>query len=315
MWWPMTASLTPRTFAVRSVGSVARRCLKSDGTGRVVAAFGAAIYFETGPELICIGTAAIEPGPVNLVTSAPASADWSAMPLNGPVVVTTSEIRVTKHLRFPFAGAVTWAPEAIKMVDPALVASGLAAFRKAARYQDAEGGIGRFIDPGFRPEQGNGECRAAMAPISEAQQWLAQAFGQGPSEPDQRWVRKLTGLGQGLTPSGDDFLGGVMIALHALGCPEICRILWTALRPCAERSTNEISLTLLKAASDGQGSASLHRALQGILCGDPQGIHSTIPLLDRIGHSSGWDAMTGVVVTVDAWLRSVAVCDAEGQCG
>ena len=192
----------------------------------------------------------------------------------------------------------------------AAAAFGLAAFRKTFCSQPIEGGIGRFIDPDYYPERRHNECRAAMVPITEARRWLAHAFGlafrsrQMAPSADRLWVGKLTGLGVGLTPSGDDFLGGMMIALHSLGNPEICRALWTSVRPCAENSTNTISLALLRAASEGLGSDSLHESVSGILRGDIGAIHDTMPGLDRIGHSSGWDAMTGATVALDCWLQS-----------
>ncbi len=124
-----------------------------------------------------------------------------------------------------------------------------------------------------------------------------------PQSDDRRWIGRLTGLGAGLTPSGDDFLGGMMIALHSLGHTEICRSLWEGVRPCAERTTNIISLALLRAAAEGLGSASVHKSLSGILRGDIEAVHDSMPGLVRIGHSSGWDTLTGVVTVLDCWLQ------------
>jgi hypothetical protein len=235
--------------------------------------------------------------------------DWraSGIRLHEPVAIAASEIRVAKQFRFPLTRAIAWSPEPVaEAIDPAAAAFGLAAFRKAFSSRPIEDGIGRFIDPAYYPERRHSECRAANVPISEARRWLARAFGrrQMASRADLQWAGKLTGLGVGLTPSGDDFLGGMMIALHSLGNPEICRALWNSVRPCAENSTNTISLALLRAASEGLGSASIHMSVSGILRSDIEAIHGSMPGLDRIGHSSGWDAMTGATVALDSWLQS-----------
>jgi hypothetical protein len=135
---------------------------------------------------------------------------------------------------------------------------------------------------------------------------LVRAF----RKPDQttaaglHWVRPLIGLGPGLTPSGDDFTGGMMIALHGLGETGTCRHLWRPIRRCAEEAGNPISCAHLRAASEGGGSAGIHRALSTILAGRPETIRNSLPGIDRIGHVSGWDTMAGVIVVLDAWLAA-----------
>ena len=305
----MVSLARPLTFAVHSVGPVARRCLSNPTRGRVAAVFAAAFYIEIGSQLICVGTAALEPGPLNLNTLAPAGLDWRASGIrsNDAVIISASEIRVAKQFRFTLLRAIAWSPEPVaEAIDPAAAVIGLAAFRKTFCSQLTEDGIGRFIDPDYHPEKLDGECRAAKVPIIEARCWLVRAFRRKRTalSADRRWIGKLTGLGVGLTPSGDDFLGGVMIALHSLGNNEIGRVLWSSIRPCAEESTNTISLAHLRAASEGLGSASIHRSVSGILRGDIAAIHDSAPGLDRMGHASGWDAMTGAAVALDSWLKS-----------
>ena len=63
----------------------------------------------------------------------------------------------------------------------------------------------------------------AREPIGRLAEILAVAMSADQSLPPDTslWVSRLVGLGPGLTPSGDDFLGGMMIALGLLGRPAL----------------------------------------------------------------------------------------------
>ena len=106
----------------------------------------------------------------------------------------------------------------------------------------------------------------------------------------------LLGLGPGLTPSGDDLLGGLMIALTALDQTGVRDQLWDALRPELEMLTNEISAMHLAVAADGLGSAACHEALNAMLAGTPPDLDA----IDAIGHTSGWDMLAGMAVALAA---------------
>jgi hypothetical protein len=305
----MASFAQPLSISTQTIGLVAGRFLNDREKGRIAAVFRSAFYIETGLHLVCVGTSVLEPGPLNLITSAPADTDWRAIGvhLHGPVTISASEIRLGHQFRFPTASAALWSPEqVVDAIDPGAVALGLAAFREAFSGQPVEAGIGRFIHPNYVPGRDHYECRAAEIPIAEARRWLTHAFTHAETAPGGTpgWIGNLTGLGAGLTPAGDDFLGGMMIALHALGSAGICRSLWSGVRPFAEKTTNAISLAFLRAASEGLGSASLHKALSGILRSDIAAVHDVMPGLGRIGHSSGWDTMTGIVTALDCWLQS-----------
>jgi len=98
-------------------------------------------------------------------------------------------------------------------------------------------------------------------------------------------------LGPGLTPSGDDFLGGVMLALHHVHRAAQARGLWRSLEPRLSR-TAPISAAHLAAAAAGEGHEALHAALLHLFQREP-GWPAALDALDAIGHCSGWDALAG----------------------
>jgi len=119
-------------------------------------------------------------------------------------------------------------------------------------------------------------------------------------------VRALIGLGSGLTPSGDDLLVGYLTGL------------WCAVRNKSERmkfvsnlgkaiihhsqQTNDISRAYLYHASHGQVSSRLANLAMAICRGeDSDRILTTIESAVRVGHTSGMDAVTGLLIGLAAW--------------
>lgn len=103
----------------------------------------------------------------------------------------------------------------------------------------------------------------------------------------------LIGLGVGLTPSGDDALGGAAIALRAFGDDRAADTLAAFLRATAPGKTSDIAWAFLDAACDGQGTSGFHGALAALVEG------GDFAPLDSMGHSSGWDAMDGALAALE----------------
>lgn len=110
----------------------------------------------------------------------------------------------------------------------------------------------------------------------------------------------LVGLGEGLTPSGDDFIGGLLFANYTLqkiydkfqgiSLPDVELFL-----DHSKNRTNLISFTLLKDLARGSTFETLHRFINNILADQHLEDVKSIGLdLVRIGHSTGWDLLTGL---------------------
>lgn len=112
---------------------------------------------------------------------------------------------------------------------------------------------------------------------------------------------RLLGLGQGLTPSGDDFVGGACFALRHAPRDAWCAGLPTVLagiRQAARTATNVISAAFLDDLIDGSSYGALHEllaALQGRA--EPEILRRTQALL-RVGASSGADMLAGLLATL-----------------
>lgn len=115
--------------------------------------------------------------------------------------------------------------------------------------------------------------------------WLA-----GKGTPDDC----LIGLGPGLTPAGDDFVGGALIALRAFGHGGAADRIAAWALPLAESQTSRISRAHLACAAQGQGHETLH-ALLCALSRKAEERAAALAGLDRMGHSSGRDAAAGAL--------------------
>ena len=126
---------------------------------------------------------------------------------------------------------------------------------------------------------------------------LASWIAQGASGREPALAARLVGLGNGLTPAGDDLIGGAIIALHALGRKAVAQRVASWALGLARTRTNRISRAHLACAAAGQGHEALHLALAAILAGRSS-LRKELSALRRIGHSSGMDALGGALLTL-----------------
>lgn len=178
---------------------------------------------------------------------------------------TKNEVRFSSGLTFPIQGAVLWRPV------PA------PAFRRGALPR-----IKRIFPA---------ESEALAG-------WIAHgAMGSAPTK-----AARLVGLGSGLTPAGDDLIGGALIALHALGEQRIANRLAKWALHLARSRTNRISFAHLACAAAGEGHEALHHALSAILAGR-RNQRQELSALRRIGHTSGMDALNGALLVLNVTAR------------
>jgi hypothetical protein len=133
--------------------------------------------------------------------------------------------------------------------------------------------------------QHNALATHAQPALEALEQWLRH----GLAVPDP--AAALIGLGPGLTPSGDDYLGGMLVALRALARDAQADALWRWLQPQLVAGTSAISAAHLEAAAAGEAHEIVHEVLL-----DPRQAQK----LDRIGHCSGWDALAGAAAVLRA---------------
>jgi hypothetical protein len=114
----------------------------------------------------------------------------------------------------------------------------------------------------------------------------------------------LVGLGEGLTPSGDDFLGGLLFGLRQQACADFDEtwIDWDVVRDWvadASTLTSRISHAILSDLAAGHGPEPLHALARETLSGGSREVvagHAARVI--RIGNTSGWDLLAGFSVAL-----------------
>jgi len=222
------------------------------GEGEVCAVFKRSFYLRFAEGYTCVGDESIGRGPLNAIVD-----DFAAPALGERVALSIGD---------------TW--------SPARSAAGrfdLGALREAARERVPAEGLGCLV-----AGKHNALSAYAQPALDAVDEWIAGNALDARAE-------QLVGLGPGLTPSGDDYLGGVMVALHHCGRSAQAAALWRWLEPRLASRTSAISAAHLSPAASGAAHEALHRVLDG---------ETDLQPLDAVGHCSGWDALAGSVAVL-----------------
>jgi hypothetical protein len=111
-------------------------------------------------------------------------------------------------------------------------------------------------------------------------------------------VKVLVGLGEGLTPSGDDFLVGLLAVLHVTGFLP-CRAgspLHTQFCQCIRLGTSQLSGEFLRCAFEGHFAEPLVMLVRSLCAPVMDAWPAHAATLAAVGHSSGVDAMVGIAL-------------------
>jgi hypothetical protein len=141
----------------------------------------------------------------------------------------------------------------------------------------------------------------------------ARTLTEGLLDPDSvllpARVSTLVGAGQGLTPSGDDVLCGVLLGLrlHSRGSVSLVDRLWAAVRPRLTTTTS-LSAALLTEAAQGYAVAPVMRLAEALVApareplqaSTTPSVTSALQAVLAIGHSSGADLLGGLAGCLDA---------------
>lgn len=317
---PGVSRAQPFTFPVTLLGAGAERALASGLDGRVMAVFRRSFYVESeAGGLACLGPPSLGAGPLNAIAALPGGIDWRASGLVAGVPARRGgdALVVGGRFAFPLAGAPAWRPAPPRgSWTAADLGRGLDTLAARARQVAPADCLCPLI-PGLAGREGAaGEgnfaasplLRAASAAAAALRAWLESVlgddrWGEGEDARRLRGAAGLIGLGPGLTPSGDDFVGGAMIALRTFGQGGAADRLAAWALPLARARTGAISTAHLASAAEGEGAAALHETLAALGTPGAPGLDARLDAIDAIGHTSGWDALAGAVAAAAALGR------------
>lgn len=277
-----------------------------------IACFRRSMYLRgVNGDIVCLCSPVIDPGPLNVRCVLPETTDWRRLDLGAErtAEVEGESLRFGRKTVFCFGRAQAWEPTRGNSLHGATLVR-LEAVLDAAAGRASDMGLGAVFRParsrfarGRRPSA-NRVLEAAAPALRALARWLKNAcLRQQPRllRPPCEAI-ELIGLGPGLTPSGDDYLGGLMIGLRALKRDDLATDIARLVLPVARKSTGIISYAHLACAARGHGGEALHRTIAAIAGWDSLGSGVCLDAVGRMGATSGWDALAGVVMPFRFYL-------------
>ena len=295
-------------YSATRCGSFAHDLLMDGRRGRIIALFKSSLYLEAGGTIACIGDESLHACSLNVNTTAPGKLNWSANGLRTGASWRVLGRRLYVGGRYLIAmdGMKTWTttvtPQHLNAID---LRRNVTVLRQLCAQRAPYEGLGRVAAGDDVTTQA---ClhNTAMAPLSGLRTWLTNAMSETRVSTSEHphALHRLVGLGPGLTPSGDDFLCGVMFTLHTVGRGDVAERLWDWVRPLAAEAGNTISFGHLAVAAAGGGSAPIDALLTALLGGERGEFRQLLDAIDTVGHTSGWDCVAGVLTTTECWLAA-----------
>lgn len=295
-------------IVAHTVGIDAATALQPGRSGVVAATFARSCYVRLGTDWLCVGDLDIGPGPLNVPCRADAMPDWRTLaPAQRHARVARDTLILDGRWRIALGDAPVWRAPPRPAWTYTDLRTGLGALTARLPPELPPGGMAQVLARGGARGP---VARAAMPAVAELEAWLASPRGRLSAA--SRIAAALVGLGPGLTPSGDDFLAGCLVALRATGRAGRADELWSAIAARGSDATNDISRAHLRAAARGRLGADLHELLNAILGGDAAVLDRAVAQLQTKPNHSPWDCLAGVCTVLQALAapRRSAVPDA-----
>jgi hypothetical protein len=217
-------------------------------------------------------------------------------------------LRIAGEVEIDLDQAIEWRPHAVdpEQAQPIFVANASVhrLLETVVKLRNAKG-LGQTILLISTVVDGNGMATFAQDPLLAGVRDSIAGLATACLKKDMGQVaqigREFVGLGPGLTPSGDDFLGGLLFAAHSLKATYPEEFDWEeslvmGLIDWARTQTHPISHTILSDLALGQGPEPLHEVVASLLKG--QNLDHTMAGVKRlieIGDTSGWDILGGLL--------------------
>jgi hypothetical protein len=281
-------SLVVRTSrAPKAARLVSRGDAVEQGVYSLHSSFSAALNFLDGDKLVGLVAPSVGPGPANIVFSGPLPAG------EGPLEISPDGLRC-RGRAFSFSRVPVYRSSLdgnVPQVKPA--ESNLEFLLGWLPFHAPDGSLAFLL--GGRPGSASGFDR-------EARQWMKTACEHLFDGSLAVGAGLIKGAGRGLTPSGDDFLCGVLSALDAAS-----RLSGKDLSERRDAvythslAGNPLSNAFLGFARRGLYAERFKALASALLCGEPEEVEREAGRVVRFGATSGADWLTGFSLALDRW--------------
>jgi len=236
-----------------------------------LAAFAESPWYDAAGEIVWVGARLPALHPRAVLTETP--------PVRG------------RMLHFEAIPRTAWSPPARKL-DRGQRESFVGAARRLKKHADRLGTAGGFGALLVRQTPQFPLDRAVPLVLA-----LERAFQDNDPGAAFAAALPLLGLGAGLTPSGDDLVGGAVFGRRiASGADSRWTSVGRKLSREIRNRSHAVSAALFADLAAGRSFAPLHDIVQALIDGDHESALRAARSLVAIGHSSGWDMLTGLLI-------------------
>ncbi len=117
---------------------------------------------------------------------------------------------------------------------------------------------------------------------------------------------KLAGLGAGLTPAGDDFILGAILAVWIIHSQEIAKIIAEEITNTAASLTTSLSAAWLRSAGRGEAGILWHEFFDALISTNARQISEAMNRILAVGETSGADALAGFIYVFVRWATQAS---------
>ncbi|MDP8921528.1 MAG: DUF2877 domain-containing protein [Chloroflexota bacterium] len=157
------------------------------------------------------------------------------------------------------------------------------------------------VGPGTVPALPDPITHRALMAAAE----LVRGWRVGDRQLVQTAATRLSGLGPGLTPSGDDLLAGFLVGVQRVG-HRAKPVLGVAVVVATRGTTTDIAIARVRHAANGLIEERLEDVLAAVLIGDGTDLESAVRRAATWGHTSGVDTLVGLCLGLRLGLHDVS---------
>ncbi|KXA93683.1 hypothetical protein AKJ38_01825 [candidate division MSBL1 archaeon SCGC-AAA259I14] len=299
-----------------SIGSPISDVLKEEARGRVHSVFDRTFNLLIDDRLVGIARKDVYPGPSNVIVDVPPTEDMPALGVEKDMKTHVNDnlLSVGRILEFSLNDAKFWRPKTRveNHVDLEILGKNLELAKRLLSAKAGEEGLEQlslYIDEIRHGNEPYGELNKVTGKAGPRLTDLVRSIKSSDLIGIGRNAEKLIGLGPGLTPSGDDLLTGLMIALRWMagsvnGNFEIVRKINETIIDAAD-STTLISEQQLIHASRGETNALIQELIEAIFIGSSTDVEVGVERVSKIGETSGADIMVGLFLGLAVGLERI----------
>lgn len=289
-----------------SIGNAAFDALEN-GDGEVRSVFERTFNILLGGELVGIARSDVTRSPINLVTDIASGERMSSLGIlvGMPVSKTDDRLLIDEALEISLKGAEIWRPKTrVGHSTFEHLEKNLKIVEQFAAGKGGREGLGQLLSHIDEIAIGKKPSASSLNRVAGATLLhlvnLFKAIKSSGIDEIKKISRNLVGLGPGLSPSADDALMGLMVALwwstDSLGGDiEGVKKINEAVVSCADRTTL-LSQQLLKHAARGETNEAVEVLLNAIFMGEAEDVEAGAEKVLRIGETSGMDMMVGLLL-------------------